>query len=234
MTWSLNMRPWITKISWIFGGWSHTFLYSMAKHAHGAAVGRSYTKKLQANSGTRKGSQLCQKLPNELNFNDGQRSLQLHTVEVGCVMLNIVHYLESYTIHVWYIISIYIYLLTFTITKQPNAGKYTSQMDGMGLCLKPYPGTHIFQTSSSGIDSTVASHKLRHSCTKLSKESSGSGAACSQANTKTWPSPGNRNFPWPWDHGKRINSLWGFNLKDGKVSRQEITYFWKVETTNDW
>ena len=116
-------------------------------------------------------------------------------------MLNIVHYLESYTIHVWYIISIYIYLLTFTITKQPNAGKYASPMDGMRMYLKPYiTGTNIFQTSSSGIDSTVASHKLRHNCTKLSKESSGSGAACSQANTKTFSPAWNWN-QWLNDHG---------------------------------
>ena len=83
----------------------------MAKHAHDAAVGRSYTKKLQANSGTRrKDLNFAKSFPNELNFNDGQRSLQLHTVEVGCVMLNIVHYLESDTIHVWYF---YIHIFTY-------------------------------------------------------------------------------------------------------------------------
>ena len=33
---------------------------------------------------------------------------------------------------------LYTYLPTFTITNQPNAGKYTSPMDGMGMYLKPY------------------------------------------------------------------------------------------------
>ena len=129
-----------------------------------------------------------------------------------------------------YGIFIYIYLLTFTITNQPNAGKYTSQMDGMGMYLKPYPGTHIFQTSSSGIDSTVASHKLRHSCTKLSKESSGSGAACSQANTKTWPSPGNRNFPWQLDHGRKITVFGGSIWRMERVQdrKSHISEKWKL------
>ena len=40
----------------------------------------------------------------------------------------------THTIHVWYI---YLHLPYFTIKKQPNVGKYTSPMDGMGYVWLP-------------------------------------------------------------------------------------------------
>ena len=44
-------------------------------------------------------------------------------------------YVLSHRIHVWYM---YLHLPYFTIKNQPNVGKYTSPMDGMGIEMVPF------------------------------------------------------------------------------------------------